>query len=70
MKIQFTTKELEYLIKECQFNEENGEIDVLLLKNKGKSLVSISMELNMSIPTISRRLNSIKNKINKVINNW
>lgn len=69
MKIQFTTKELDYLINECQFNEENGELDVLLLRNKGKSLISISIELNMSISTISRRLNSIKNKIRKVINN-
>lgn len=67
MKIEFTTKELEYLIKECQFNEENGELEVLKLRNKGKSIVSISFELNMSVETVNRRIKSIKNKIAKIM---
>ena len=65
-KIDYTTEELNELIEKCNFNEENGEIEILKLRNKGKSLTSISLELNMSISTISRRISSIKNKINKI----
>ena len=67
MKIDFTKQELEYLIENCNFNEENGELDVLLLRNKGKSIISMSMELNLSEKTIKRRISSIKNKVRKVI---
>lgn len=68
MKIDFTTKELEFYKKECNFNEENGELEVLELRNKGKSIVSIAIELNMDQRTVNRRIKNIKNKISKVKN--
>lgn len=68
MKIEFTTRELEYYIKECQFNEENGELEVLKLRNKGYSIISIADKLNISEETVKRRIKSIRNKILKVTN--
>lgn len=64
--ISYTEEELNELIKKCNFNEDNGEIDVLKLWNKGKTYLSMSLDLNMSTATISRRVKSIKNKISLI----
>lgn len=48
-------------LDECAFTDD--ELDVLRLRRKNASLVSISMELNMSEATVSRRVRSIKDKI-------
>lgn len=61
--INYTDEELNDLIRRGNFNKENGEIDVLKLWNEGKSYLSMSLALNMSTATISRRVNSIKRKI-------
>ncbi|MEG1597711.1 MAG: LuxR C-terminal-related transcriptional regulator [Bacilli bacterium] len=67
MKIEFTTDELNYLIDKCQFNEINGELEVLKMKNVGNSIVEISLKLNVSVETINRRIKNIKKKIKKVL---
>lgn len=64
--INYTKEELEELIEKGNFNKNNGEIDVLRLYNEGKSNLAMSLELNMSTATISRRVKSIKEKINMI----
>ena len=61
--INYTEEELNNIIMKGNFNKENGELEVLRLWNEGKSQLSMSMALNMSTATISRRISSIKNKI-------
>lgn len=67
--INYTQEELEELIKKGNFNEKNGEIDVLKLYNEGKSYYEMSDELKMSVTTIGRRVRSIKQKI-KMVEKW
>ena len=64
-KFDFTRTEYEYFLSECPFTDE--EKQVFDLRRKGKSITSISFELNMSESTVSRRIKSITNKVKKVI---
>ena len=66
MKKHYTTKELEFYKKECQFNEENGELEVLELANKGKKYIAISIDTGLSVETVKRRIKSINEKIERV----
>lgn len=66
LKIEYTLREEEYLIENCRFNEENGELEVFKLRNKGNSIVSIAVKLSLSPETVKRRIKSIKRKIIKV----
>lgn len=65
MRFDFTKKEYEYLKNELMLNDELAKI--FELKIKGCSTVEISLELNISTATVSRRLKTIKKKIKKVI---
>lgn len=65
VKLDFTLREYEYFCKECMFTEIQEKI--LKLRIKGKSLVQISMETNISTATVSREIAKIKKKILKVI---
>lgn len=65
MRFDFTRTEYDYLKQELMLNDELSEI--LELKIKGCSIVEISMKLNISTATVSRRLKEIKRKIKKVI---
>ena len=65
MRFDFTKTEYEYLKEELMLNDEYAAI--LELKIKGCSIVEISMELNISTATVSRRLKEIRKKIKKVI---
>ena len=67
--VKYTEEELNELIRKGNFNEDNGEIAVLKLWNDGKTYLRMSLDLNMSTATISRRVNSIKNKI-RLIEKW
>lgn len=55
--------ELDELKNHINADDEMAEIIDLLAKNK--SLVQIADELNVSVPTISRRITVIQNKIRK-----
>ena len=48
-------------LAECAFTDD--ELDVLAMRRKNASLVSISMKLNMSEATVSRRIKSNKDKM-------
>ena len=59
----YNWEEYQRLIKQCPFSDE--ERRVFDLRRRGKSVVEISMALNMSPRTVGRRLDSVKNKIAK-----
>ncbi|MEG1506916.1 MAG: hypothetical protein RR478_05420 [Bacilli bacterium] len=67
MRIEFTTDELNYFIEKCQFNETNGELEILKMRNVGYSIVEISFKLNMTVETVNRRIKNIKKKIKKIL---
>ena len=64
-KFDFTRTEYEYFLAECPFTED--EKAIFDLRRKGKSIVAISFELNMSESTVSRRIKSITKKVKKAI---
>ena len=57
--------ELEEIINNANFTEDEEEIFILLAK--GKSRQEISQRLKMSKPTIDRRIKGIKEKISKLL---
>jgi DNA-binding NarL/FixJ family response regulator len=64
--INYTEQELNEIINKCNFNKDNGEIEVLKMYNDGKSNLAMSLALNMSTATISRRVKKIKEKIKMI----
>lgn len=50
-------------ITECPFTDE--ELIVLNLRRKGRSIVSIALETNLSTATVSRRIKAIERKIER-----
>lgn len=65
MKFDFTKDEYEYLREKLMLNEEMSKI--LEMKIQNKSIVQMSMELNVSESTISRRVEKLKKKIMRVL---
>lgn len=65
MKFDFTKDEYDYLKEKLMLNEEMSKI--LEMKIKNKSIVEMSMELNVSESTISRRIDKLKKKIMRVL---
>lgn len=65
IKYDFTKKEFESIIEECMFNEELTAI--LRMRIQNYSIVQMSMKLNTSERTISRRLKEIDKKIKKIL---
>ena len=64
LKHDLTVPEADRLRALCNFSDE--ERQVFDLRVRGKSVVEISMTLNMSMRTVDRRLSDIKNKIGRV----
>lgn len=68
MKYDFTKKELDYIIENANFTDEQEKIFKMLTSKYGRaSIVKISMEMNMSESTVKRRIKQIKNKIIKIL---
>lgn len=65
LKAEFTNPECDRFRALCNFTPE--ERSVFDLRVKAKSIVEISMTLNMSESTVNRRLRDIKKKIHKVL---
>ena len=65
MRFEFSKSEVDYIIENAGFTED--EIEVFLLRWKGKSIVAISSELHLSGSTVDRRISSIKRKIRKIL---
>ena len=64
-KLDFNKFEYEYFIENCNFTER--QLEILNLRRKGKSIITISLETYLSERTINREIRRIKNKILKVI---
>ena len=67
-RFDFTKAELDYIKENANFNNEQLKIFNLLTHKDGrKSIVYISMEMNMSESTTKRRIKEIKKKILRII---
>lgn len=61
----FTRPELEYLIAQCNFTEQ--ELEYFELRAKGKSNVQIAMTMNVSESQVSKLAKKVKSKILRVL---
>lgn len=61
----FLESEYEMFYNNCNFTDR--QLEILNLRRKGKSIVEISMSLNMGEATVSRELKKIKKKILRII---
>lgn len=61
----FLESEYEIFYNNCNFTDR--QLEILNLRRKGKSIIEISMSLNMGEATVSRELKKIKKKILRVI---
>jgi DNA-binding NarL/FixJ family response regulator len=67
MNFDFTKPELNYILDNANFTEEQEKVFRMLTSKYGRqSIVCISMELNISESTVKRRIKQIKNKIIKL----
>lgn len=66
MKFDFTKFELNYIIENANFTDEQLKIFNLLTgKNGRETIVAISFKMSMSESTVKRRIKEIKNKIKR-----
>ena len=65
LKTEFTEIECDRFRRDCNFTPD--ELNVFNLRVKDHSIVEISMRLNMSESTVSRKIKNIKRKIVKVL---
>lgn len=68
MKFDFTKFELNYIIENANFTDEQLKIFNLLTgKNGRETIVAISFKMSMSESTVKRRIKEIKNKIKRLL---
>lgn len=65
---ELTKPELERIIENANFTEEEERIFKLLSRNFSQK--EIAHRLSMSTRTLERRVKNIKNKIERVVNEW
>lgn len=67
-KFDFTKFELDYIIQNANFTDEQLEIFKMLTGASGRqSIIAISLKMNMSESTVKRRIKQIKNKIIRLL---
>lgn len=68
VKFDFTKPELNYILENANFTEEQEKIFKMLTSKYGRqSIVYISMNMNMSESTVKRRIQQIKKKILRLL---
>lgn len=68
VKFDFTKPELDYILTNANFTDEQEKIFKMLTDKHGRqSIVCISMRMNMSESTVKRRIRQIKNKILRLL---
>ena len=68
VKFDFTQFELDYILKNANFTEEQEQIFKMITDRTGrKTVVCISMTLHISESTVNRRIKKIKKKILKLL---
>ena len=65
MSFDFTKEEYELLKEQLMLNDELSKI--LEMKIKNYTITKMSMELNMSESSVSRRVRKLKRKIKKIL---
>lgn len=66
--LDFTKPELDYILHNANFTEEQERIFKMLTGRYGRqSIVSIAYKMNMSESTVKRRIKQIKSKIIRII---
>lgn len=65
MSFDFTKEEYERLKEELMLDEELSKI--LEMKIKNYSITKMSIELNMSVSSVNRRIKKLKKKIMKLL---
>lgn len=63
--IEFDENDYNYFVEKCMLNKELSEILKMLIH--GCQLVEIADKLNISEPTLSRRIKILKKKIKRVL---
>lgn len=67
-KLDFTKPELNYILENANFTEEQEQIFKMLTGRQGRqSIVNISIKMHMSESTVKRRIKQIKNKILRLL---
>lgn len=67
-KFDFTTFELNYIIKNANFNKDQLEVFKRLTDINGRqTIVKISMEMDISTASVSRIIEDIKKKIFRLL---
>lgn len=67
-RFDFIKKELDYILENANFTEEQEQIFKMLTGKQGRqSIVYISMQMNMSESTVKRRIKQIKQKILRLL---
>jgi DNA-binding CsgD family transcriptional regulator len=61
---ELTNIEIEKILKDCNFTED--ETEIFVLSSKGKSITEISYYCSISERTVNRKIKKIKEKINKI----
>ena len=62
-KYDFSSAEYQKYLSNCPFTDE--ELKIFEMKRKGKSVVEMSLALNLSERTVARRMDCISHKIQK-----
>lgn len=62
---KFTMTELEYFERRCNFTDE--ELEYFKLKSRDKTILAISIEMNVSEAKVSKIARNVKSKIMRVL---
>lgn len=67
-KLDFTKPELDYILENANFTEEQEKIFNMLTDKHGRqTVVAISIKMNMSESTVKRKTKQIKKKIYRLL---
>jgi DNA-binding NarL/FixJ family response regulator len=64
-KFDFTKQEYDFFVDNCFFSER--EELIFYMRQKSKSIIEISLELNVSESTVKRTIKNIHKKIYKIL---
>ena len=68
VKFDFVKSELDYILENANFTEEQEQIFKMLTGKQGRqSIIYISMQMNISESTVKRRIKQIKSKILRLL---
>lgn len=66
-KLDFTKFELEYILENANFSIDEEKIFKMITNKYRKTIINISIELNLSESSVKRRIKNIKSKILRLL---